>query len=505
MKAVKISFLAMLLSWALFNPLYAGGGKEKQAGATATLPVTIMAISYVPEPPKPDAPVLLEMEKYTGVKVAVQWMPANGYDEKVAVTLASGSDMPMVMQVNNHKATNIVNAARAGVFWELSPYLKEFPNLSKLDPRRLENAAIDGKIYGMYRQRPVALNGVIYNRGWLEKLGLKEPTTIEELYTMFYAFAKKDPDGDGKHNTLGLMVACQGVSGYWMSGYSSMLAYFGGPNRWMWDGTQVIPEFMTKEYVDMLRFYKRLLDEGIMNSDFPVATWKKAREFMENEKAGAIMGFLSTAQELQSTARKINPKIVFDVFGTVKGPRGERTEGARGFDGQFVFLKPSLKNENMLKHAMKFFDKLSDKEMQNLVRWGFEGRHYVIEDGYRVRKPEFDLAFNMEVNPFRALKLHYDDLADPGKLSQPYARIREQYIRNEPFAVPNIAEPLVSQLFLERGIELERPVHDASVKFILGALDEAGFKQAIAAWESAGGRKIIEEYTAEYKRIKGIK
>ena len=40
---------------------------------------------------------------------------------------------------------------------------------------------------------------------------------------------------------------------------------------------------------------------------------------------------------------------------------------------------------------------------------------------------------------------------------------------------------------------------DAQVKYIMGNIDEEGWKKEIANWENAGGLKIIEEYTAQYE------
>ena len=41
---------------------------------------------------------------------------------------------------------------------------------------------------------------------WLDNLGLKMPTTIEELKEVARAFTEDDPDGNGQNDTYGLAV-----------------------------------------------------------------------------------------------------------------------------------------------------------------------------------------------------------------------------------------------------------------------------------------------------------
>ncbi len=45
----------------------------------------------------------------------------------------------------------------------------------------------------------------IYNKDWMEKVGVKEtPKTLEELETLLYKFANEDPDGNGVKDTYGV-------------------------------------------------------------------------------------------------------------------------------------------------------------------------------------------------------------------------------------------------------------------------------------------------------------
>lgn len=61
------------------------------------------------------------------------------------------------------------------MFWEVSPYLDEFPNLAKISQDTRTSASIAGKLYGVPFQKSLARNGVVIRKDWLDKLGLQVP------------------------------------------------------------------------------------------------------------------------------------------------------------------------------------------------------------------------------------------------------------------------------------------------------------------------------------------
>ncbi|MNP86675.1 Lipoprotein LipO precursor [compost metagenome] len=53
-------------------------------------------------------------------------------------------------------------------------------------------------------------------------------------------------------------------------------------------------------------------------------------------------------------------------------------------------------------------------------------------------------------------------------------------------------------MYSGRGKELEQMITDAETKFIMGKIDEAGWKTEIDKWKKAGGDKLMEEYKTDY-------
>ena len=73
--------------------------------------------------------------------------------------------------------------------------MKEYKNLMDAPKQTWDNTKINGKNYVVPIVRPLEVGGLAIRRDWLDKLGLKMPTTMDELYTVMKAFKEKEPDG----------------------------------------------------------------------------------------------------------------------------------------------------------------------------------------------------------------------------------------------------------------------------------------------------------------------
>ncbi|RAV20301.1 extracellular solute-binding protein [Paenibacillus contaminans] len=455
------------------------------------LEITMMNLLVNPEPPKADNPTLKAIEEYTQTKLEVTWVPDAAYIDKMNATLASSS-LPKVLMVGDTKAPSIISSIRSGMFWEIGPYLKDYPNISKMNQQVFNNIALDGKLYGIYRARPIARNGLVFRQDWLDKLGLQQPKTADDLYAVLQAFTKKDPDGNGKDDTFGMALDKNFVIGGHMKNFQS---WFGAPNGWEVKDGKVTPDFMTEAYMDTLNFVRKLFNEKLINTDFPVAP--AAQDFINQGKAGLTPWCLCSIDgPAFADLYKANPDAKLDMVNKLTGPKGDRTPADPGYLGVFMFPKSSVKTENELKRILQFFDKMADEKMNFLLDYGIEGKHYKTDNG----KPVIiDKAlYDREVNLYKQLKIADSSLnAFGSEVDKKRARFYEE---NERFAVPNPTYPLVSPTMAEKGNDLNKIVTDAATKYIFGELDEAAWNKAIEQWRKSGGDKVMEEYAAEYAK-----
>ncbi|MEK3913326.1 extracellular solute-binding protein [Paenibacillus sp. FSL H7-0331] len=457
------------------------------------LKLSIMTLMYS-EPPKADSEAQKKIEEYTNTKLDISWVPNSSYKEKVNVTIASG-ELPKALLVQNNKDSNILAAVRSGVFWEVGPYLKDYPNLSKMNKSVFDNISVDGKVYGVFRARDLAPSGIIFRSDWLKNVGLSEPKTIDDLYNVLKAFTLNDPDKNGKADTVGL------TDEKTMDGFAVVASYMGAPNGWEAKDGKMSPDFMSPAYFEAMKFYKKLYDEKLIKQDFPVLNNQQKKDDINQGKAGVVISSMLDAPNYQASLTKSFPGADVDVVSRIKGSAGDRSPGGQGYNSVFMFPKSSVKTEAELKQILGFFDKLSDQKMLDLLGWGIEGRHYKMEDN----KPTFidQKLFDTEVgSSLLQLQVAKYSAKTTGKETPLMEKYGKMIIDNESIAVNNPTNPLVSDTQTTKGNELKPIIDDARTKFVLGKLDEAGWKQAIEQWKKAGGDKVIEEYSAQYAKIK---
>jgi len=455
---------------------------ESAASIAPVSKITYMLPFNTAEPPREDNVFWKKIEELTGTDVQITWVPDSGYTDKTAAIIASG-DMPDVIGVNGsaqYKSGVILNAIQSGLFWDLGPYLKDYPNLNpdNMNPITASNFKIDGKFYGLYRETYISRNGLYYRNDWLQKLNLKQPETMDDLYAMLKAFSENDPDGNNADDTYGLVLE--------KSEYSFFPVWFGAPNVWGEKDGQLYPAFEHPRYLDALKFLKKLYDERLINQDFALFNVSKANDAINAGKGGAFARNVSTLLKFQGIADHLQK------IGTVEGPDGKFAYSENGYIMVFLIPKTSVKTEEHLRQVLAFMDRLASREIQDLWEWGVEGVHYEVKDGLIVQTDTEKFAADRPGIQFIGIALKKD--VSPGQYDSIMQMLNETSEANEPFAVGNPAAGLISKTYFERGSDLDILLQDADLKFIMGSIDENGWKSALDNWRKQGGDKVISEF-----------
>ncbi|WP_135557049.1 extracellular solute-binding protein [Paenibacillus cymbidii] len=461
-------------------------GSSASSKPAAPVTITMMNTLWVTESPKTTSDAMQIIQKTTGANLDINWVPGATYTDKLNATIASG-EMPQVLMVGIpfDKSPGFINAVRSGMFWEIGPYLKDYPNLNKMTASIVANSSIDGKTYGIYRGRPQALDGgLIIRKDWLDKLGMKAPTTIDEWYNTMVAMKTKDPDGNGKEDTVAFAEHNEAKLLTWA------ITMYGGPNKWQQKDGKFTPDFMTPAYKQAINFVKKLYDEKLMNQDFATLQQNQKKDLFFGGKAAMYEAAVSDAA-LSTKALEQNQ---VDLVTGISGPGGPKIPAQPGYDGLYVFPKTKVKTEADLKAILSYFDKLAGPEVTNLLSWGIEGQHYKMDGG----KPVTTEAkkFEDEINPLRQLRGTWDIIFRTGAegLSPIRQKINKSYLDNQPNLVENPAYALISETYVSKGNELDQSMKDAAIKYIMGAIKEADLDKAIDSWRKGGGDQIIKEY-----------
>lgn len=455
--------------------------------------ISLMLNLQVPDVPSDKVEKIIE-EK-TNTLLDIQWVPDGSYDDKLNATFATGS-LPQAVQLKNAASLSLMrDALKDGQFWEIGPYIDQYPNLSKLNKDVLNNTSVDGKIYALYRESALSRQGVIFRKDWADKLNLAAPTNVDELYNMLKAFKEQDPDGNSKHDTIGLTDRSDLIYG----AFKTVSSYFGTPNNWGEKDGKLAPEFMFPEYIDTMNFFKKLYAEGLINKDFPVTAKNDQQNLMVTGKAGVYIGALGDVGSMDPKLKEVNPASELDVQNRIEGPKGLGIWSTAGYGSVMLFPKSSVKTEDDLKKILAFFDQMMSPEMANLVQWGIEGEHYTLVNGFVVQSEDTKTS-DREAKPFLQLQIGGQstiaELLDPEYKLPAKAKSELQIKDNESFLINDPTTSKESTTNIEKGVRLSEIIKDATYKYMVGDIDEAGFQAAVDKWLKDGGQKIIDEYNA---------
>ncbi|MDQ0900835.1 extracellular solute-binding protein [Paenibacillus sp. V4I7] len=494
---------AILLSALTAVSLIAGCANKIDSSAEATksegeapkgpIKISIMADLQTTEVPSDKLEKVLEQK--TNSELHIQWVPDGSYDEKFQAAFATGS-LPQVVYLKNAASFTLVrDAVKNNQFWEVGPFLLDYPNLKSLNPTILNHTAVGGKIYSLYQERQPARAGFIYRKDWADKLGLTAPKTVDELYTMLKKFKDADLAGGGK--TIPLSDRNDLIYG----AFKTVSMFFGTPNGWGVQDGKLIPDFMTKGYVDTMKFMKKLRDEGLINQDFPVTSKTDQQNLMVTGRSGLYIGTMGDVKGLQEKTVNNVPEAEYEVVNDIQGVDGKNiTWGLSGYGTVVLFPKSSINSEQELKSILGVMDKFYSPEIADLLKYGLKDEHYAWKDGKIVPSTDSKL-IEKEVRPYLNMALYESTNVTPAYYSLP---VFEKAIKLSNGAVNfMITDPTISldsKTFNEKGSRLQDLMKDATYQFILNKIDEAGFQAAVKKWENDGGQKIIDEFNEQYKK-----
>lgn len=477
-------------------------GEAPAGGEQAKGPVSISIMANLHTPEVPSDKIEKIIEEKTNTNLEIQWVPDGTYDEKVNASLATGT-LPQVTYLKNAASlVNMRDAIRNGQFWEIGPLLDQYPNLSRLKPDVLKNTAVDGKIYALYREVPLSRQGIIYRKDWADKLGLGTPTTIDEFYNMLKQFKENDPDGNGKDDTIPLSDRNDLIYG----AFKTISSWFGTPNNWGEKDGKLAPEFMFPEYMETMKFFKKLHQEGLINQDFPVTSKTDQQNLLITGKAGVYIGAMGDVSSLHPKVVEVNPNAELDVQNKIEGgPNGFGIWSVPGYGSVILFPKTAIKSEEELKDVLAFMDQLMSTELGNLIYWGIEGEHHKIEDGKVIPSEDTKLT-DREVKPYQAMQvggpLTVEGFLEAKHILPVKAKSEELIVENNDYLIEDPSAALDSKTFNEKGVQLQEMIKDGTYQFMLGDIDEAGFQAVIDNWLKSGGQQIIDEYNASYEASK---
>lgn len=445
----------------------------------------------------PSGTIEEELEKYTGVNINFNWIPDSSKNERMSAALASNS-LTDIVTLANFKNTAIQSALSTGVFWDVEPYLADYPNLAKLTSNQLDRVRINGKVYGVPLQNQVARYGVIVRKDWLDYLGLSVPKTMDELSKVAQAFTEDDPDGNNQNDTVGIVDRNESF----YVGFRSLTGYFGAGNGFVVTKEDtIIPTFMQEEYQTALKWYREMYQKGWMNQDFVVTSKEEQREMLIQGKGGILFTSLQDIRYF-TESESLNPEqnsewVLINDLTYAEIPRRVLSDTNGGLSGLLAIPKDKVPTEDELKVVLQFINDLMDEKPFTLMTQGIEGVHYVINEKQEYQKTN-RTTWQQEVQPYAASRpnaLVKTFQSTENLINEANRKIAE----NEKYAILDPTQTLNSETYNAQWSQLMEGISAAYYEYMLGKSEMTDFNQAIEIFKKNGGQKIIDEFTQSYQ------
>jgi len=394
---LSVALIALFaLALGLAQAVASGGAGEKTAGGSVAVtpagtlpivktPVTISAYAtlspWIQDLRTNDA--TKELEKRTGIHLELVVVPGEGsnVNERRNLMLASG-DFPEIFLSGNFTNADILQyGVEQKIFQPINTLIDKFgANVKKAFayyPSLQANlTAPDGNIYGLpnindcyhctYSQK------MWINNGWLQKLGLKMPTTTAEFAAVLKAFKDRDPNGNGKADEIPLMGS---INSWQNPVHNYLLTAFvyanGSDNITVKDG-KLSYSPATEEWRQGLRYIRQLYQDGLI---YP-ASWTQSREQAQQigdnpdveilgATTGGHLGMFMRIEDGYDRPRH------WEALAPLKGPQGVQYAAIYQYiSGASFAITNKAKNPDA---AFRLADDLWSEEGTLLMDFGLEG------------------------------------------------------------------------------------------------------------------------------------
>jgi len=304
--------LSIILVVVMMSSVFITGCKKKETRAENTLRIGINQNANVTS--FDDNAFTNWLEETTGAQLEFVYFSSSESEaiQQLALTVSAGQEMPDVILGFHRMSHYVVNQyGEDGYFMDLTDLIEKHGTnykaaLEKLpaeDREYLEKKAVNTNTGGIYAM-PISLCPAIddmpslmyINQDWLNKLGLKAPTNIDELRDVLYAFKTKDPNGNGKADEIPMLGGSLGHGNDVLAYMLNAFVYFSDNNNYNVTDGKVWDPVVSDEFRQGLIYINKLVKDGLV-SDMCFTT-SSASEFKALnsptdgvEKVGIFCGY----------------------------------------------------------------------------------------------------------------------------------------------------------------------------------------------------------------------
>lgn len=305
----------------------------------------------------------------------------DNYQETVSMTIAS-RELPDVMVVNDMDMLQLL--VDNGLIEDLTQVYEDCTSSRIKDiynsygSEILDNVTFDGKLMALPETNIDDGPSLCWLRkDWMDKLGLDAPKTVEDVENIVHEFVQKDPGGNGKGETVGLVCDDELTGG---CGYSYeyqndiIFASFGAfPKQWIYnkDG-EVVYGSVQNEAKAALGKLRKMYQQGTLDNNFLMRESSNIIELIVSGKCGSFFGpWWSPNNPLMSAMQK-NPNAEWQPYLIQTDKDGQTSFASQNPNDKYVVVRKGYKHpEIVMKIVSVLFDDLryDEEDVREMERY----------------------------------------------------------------------------------------------------------------------------------------
>ncbi|SDD50279.1 putative aldouronate transport system substrate-binding protein [Paenibacillus sp. UNCCL117] len=448
----------------------------------------------------------------------VKWVPIprNQAQQKISTLVASGSAPDLIWEYDRNYIAQLANQ---GAIQPIDSYIEKYSTTLKKymaeHPELKAATTIDGKLYAVTSSRSldgIANHAMWIRQDWLDKLGLKAPTTIEELIEVAKKFKDSDPDGNGKADTVPIVFNGNGIG--------ILRALFSvHENQWFLEDGKLKYGRTLDRFKDSIAFQKSLFDQGLIDKEYITDTnFQRSRQLLTTGKAGIYLAAWNIENEYKDLKKNV-PDAKLNPLEPVASQYG-RNGLYQELPANILVTFNSQMKEDKIEAAVKFLDWMMETGDMKM-KYGEENVHYKLVNGEipqyidadKYRKEVFYAREFAVVSDFGVKPEWFPTMAASDAISQEYAKLKTESLnvalknkyRRDIAYSPDLPE--VSQL-----IATFQPIAtQIEVKAVTGGsanTPEAAMEEVRKEWKRLGGEnveKLAQEWYEKNKETMTVK
>ncbi|MCU6794541.1 extracellular solute-binding protein [Paenibacillus sp. WQ 127069] len=479
-----------------------------EAPSASSKPVTLKAFETDINNPIPPGnsmsiPTIAYLGNKTNTILDVTFLSHGKYNEQLRLKMAAGEYPDFYWTGGFANEETLAN----GMVLPLNELIdKHGPNLKKVIPQSAWDAVtLKGQIMAIPRFSGggTDTDRLIYVRkDYLDKVGAKIPSTSDEFLDMLRLLRDKDPDGNGKDDTIPFSGRqsfgwMENIFGMWGVDPSANILY----------NNEIIPGYLHPNMKPALEFIRTMYKEKLLDQEFLSNTGSIFTQKLNSGQAASYNHTVEQIADFQKAIQDANKNHKVDVV-AIPTPKGKGYTGPVG-NRKYPFGVSTIvmKTTKHPVEVIKLFDWIASEEGQVYVDIGTEGDTYRKEgDKYIYDSANDKNKANLR-SVFAVTPLYFNKQTIQARYSpEAMKRIDQAYeiARKEGLPNPTVAMPKPKAL--SENPELSwyssSMIQETMTKIVYGELPVDYFDTFVQDIRKQGGNQLIKEMTEWYNNNK---